>query len=55
MATVHTDESIMPKNKKTWSSWNYRVEEKNGKLIPTTNMYFKKCSELLKKNGILAL
>jgi len=35
-ATVHTDESIMPKNKKVWSSWNYRIEERDGKQIPTT-------------------
>src|SRR6185437_4514213 len=32
IATLHTDEAIMPKNKRVWSSWNYRVEEKNGKL-----------------------
>jgi predicted NAD/FAD-binding protein len=36
MATVHTDESVMPKTKKTWSSWNYRIEERNGKLVPST-------------------
>lgn len=36
IATVHTDTSIMPKNKKVWSSWNYRVGEVNGKQIPTT-------------------
>jgi predicted NAD/FAD-binding protein len=36
MAAVHTDESVMPKNKRTWSSWNYRIEERNGGLIPTT-------------------
>lgn len=35
-ATVHTDESIMPKSKKVWSSWNYRIEEKNGAKIPST-------------------
>lgn len=35
-ATVHTDESVMPKNKRTWSSWNYRIEEQSGKHIPTT-------------------
>ncbi|MCW3076167.1 MAG: transhydrogenase subunit alpha [Bacteroidetes bacterium] len=34
-ATVHTDENIMPKNKRTWSSWNYRIEEKNGVQIPS--------------------
>lgn len=35
-ATVHTDESVMPKNKRTWSSWNYRIEERDGKQVPTT-------------------
>lgn len=41
-ATVHTDESIMPKNKKTWSSWNYRIDKNNSPFskgvrgIPTT-------------------
>ncbi len=30
-ATVNTDESVMPKNKKTWSSWNYRIEERTDK------------------------
>ncbi|MCW3070565.1 MAG: transhydrogenase subunit alpha [Bacteroidetes bacterium] len=35
-ATVHTDESVMPKSKLTWSSWNYRIEERNGQLVPTT-------------------
>lgn len=35
-ATVHTDESVMPKNKRSWSSWNYRIEERNGKQVPTT-------------------
>jgi predicted NAD/FAD-binding protein len=35
-ATVHTDESIMPKTKKVWSSWNYRIVNKNQKQEPTT-------------------
>lgn len=35
-ATVHTDSSIMPKNKKVWSSWNYSIEQVNSQLIPTT-------------------
>ena len=30
IATVHTDESVMPKKKNIWSSWNY-VTEKNNK------------------------
>lgn len=36
IATVHTDETVMPRNKKVWSSWNYRVENVDGKLLPTT-------------------
>ncbi len=36
LATVHTDESIMPKARAAWSSWNYRIEEHNGQQVPTT-------------------
>lgn len=35
-ATVHTDESIMPRLKSVWSSWNYRIEKQNGKDTPST-------------------
>lgn len=35
-ATVHTDESVMPKTRRTWSSWNYRIEARNGKPVPST-------------------
>ncbi|MCE3260653.1 MAG: amine oxidase, flavin-containing, partial [Bacteroidetes bacterium] len=35
-AVAHWDESVMPKNRRTWSSWNYRIEERDGKQIPTT-------------------
>lgn len=35
-ATVHTDDSIMPKNKKVWSSWNYRIAKKNETELPST-------------------
>lgn len=36
VATLHTDESVMPKTKKAWSSWNYRIENKNGHLATST-------------------
>lgn len=36
VAAVHTDESVMPKTRATWSSWNYRIEERNGVAVPTT-------------------
>jgi uncharacterized protein len=51
IATVHTDESLMPKNKTTWSSWNYRIEEKNGKLIPTTIYWMNSLQQVSKKKN----
>jgi len=36
IATIHTDETLMPKTKRAWSSWNYRMIEQEGKLIPST-------------------
>lgn len=48
-ATVHTDESIMPKTKSTWSSWNYRIEERAGKQIPTT-IYWMNCLQGVSEN-----
>jgi predicted NAD/FAD-binding protein len=35
-ATLHTDESIMPKTKLAWASWNYRIQNESGKLNPST-------------------
>ena len=29
IAVLHTDENVMPKNKKIWSSWNSKVDSKN--------------------------
>lgn len=36
VATVHTDESVMPKLKSVWSSWNYSIGKQNGEDTPTT-------------------
>jgi predicted NAD/FAD-binding protein len=41
-ATLHTDESIMPKAKLAWSSWNYRIQTQGGKLLPST-IYWMNC------------
>jgi len=30
LATIHTDESVMPRARLAWSSWNYRVEDTPG-------------------------
>ncbi|WP_295664574.1 FAD-dependent oxidoreductase [uncultured Mucilaginibacter sp.] len=35
-AVLHTDESIMPKAKLAWASWNYRIEMQKGKPLPST-------------------
>jgi len=50
-ATVHTDENVMPKTKLTWSSWNYRIEERNGKLIPTTVYWMNSLQGVSKKKN----
>jgi predicted NAD/FAD-binding protein len=39
VATLHTDASVMPRAKRAWSSWNYRVERRNGELLPSTVYY----------------
>ena len=49
IATVHTDISIMPKIKKVWSSWNYRVETVNGKHIPTTIYWMNRLQNVSEK------
>lgn len=51
IATVHTDEAVMPKTKKTWSSWNYRIEERSGKLIPTTIYWMNSLQQVSKKKN----
>ncbi len=33
LATVHTDKSIMPKTKRAWSSWNYRMDNKHASTV----------------------
>ncbi|MBL7930556.1 MAG: FAD-dependent oxidoreductase, partial [Bacteroidia bacterium] len=51
IAVVHTDERVMPKNKKTWSSWNYRIEEIEGKRIPTTIYWMNSLQGVSKKKN----
>lgn len=50
-ATVHTDESVMPKTKKTWSSWNYRIEARNGQLVPTTIYWMNSLQQVSEKKN----
>jgi predicted NAD/FAD-binding protein len=50
-ATIHTDESIMPKIRSTWSSWNYRIEERNGKQVPTTIYWMNSLQQVSKRKN----
>lgn len=41
--TVHTDTKFMPKTRRCWASWNYRIESgPNGELLPQTH-YWMNC------------
>jgi uncharacterized protein len=51
IATLHTDESVMPKTKLTWSSWNYRIEQKDGKLLPSTIYWMNSLQDVSKKKN----
>ncbi len=51
IATVHTDESIMPKTKLTWSSWNYRIETRNGVQVPSTIYWMNSLQGVSKKKN----
>ncbi len=36
IATLHSDDKVMPRVRKAWSAWNYRVQPVKGKLTATT-------------------
>ncbi|TGK04034.1 NADP transhydrogenase subunit alpha [Leptospira semungkisensis] len=48
IATLHTDDSVMPKTKSTWSSWNYRMDKIAGKIRPHT-IYWMNCLQDVSK------
>jgi predicted NAD/FAD-binding protein len=48
-AVLHTDSSIMPKAKLAWSSWNYRIELKNGHQVPSTIYWMNRLQHVSKK------
>jgi uncharacterized protein len=40
IATVHTDASFMPRTRRCWASWNYRIDaDDEGRLLPTTHYW----------------
>ncbi len=53
---LHTDTSVMPKTKRVWSSWNYRMEEKEGKLHASTIYWMNSLQRVSdKKNYFVSL
>lgn len=52
VALLHTDEAVMPKTKRTWSSWNYRIDkEQSGKLSPATIYWMNSLQQVSKKRN----
>ncbi|HTB06896.1 MAG TPA: FAD-dependent oxidoreductase [Bacteroidia bacterium] len=53
---LHTDESVMPKNKRVWSSWNYRMEEKYKQMHASTIYWMNSLQKVSqKKNYFVSL
>lgn len=50
-ATLHTDHSVMPKTKKAWSSWNYRIEPKDTKVKTSTIYYMNSLQQVSDKQN----
>ncbi len=46
IATLHTDSSLMPKNKLTWSAWNYRIDEINNEKVPHCIYYMNRLQNI---------
>ena len=48
IATLHTDESVMPKTKRAWSSWNYRIDKD---LNPSTIYWMNSLQQVSEKKN----
>ncbi len=40
LATLHTDESVMPKAERAWASWNYRIDQGEPNKPKTSTIYW---------------
>jgi predicted NAD/FAD-binding protein len=46
-ATLHTDDSFMPRARRCWASWNYRMDQAAaGQLLPTTHYWMNSLQEV---------
>lgn len=52
VALLHTDESVMPKTKRAWSSWNYRIDKNSkGEMIPSTVYWMNSLQQVSKRKN----
>ena len=52
LATLHTDDSVMPKKKRAWSSWNYRIDAgRDGLPAPSTVYYMNSLQQVSTKKA----
>jgi predicted NAD/FAD-binding protein len=47
-ATLHTDDSVMPRKKLAWSSWNYRTERIENKLVSSCTYWMNSLQDVSK-------
>lgn len=51
-AVVHTDESFMPKTRRCWASWNYRIDEtKDGRTRASTHYWMNSLQGVSRKKN----
>jgi uncharacterized protein len=50
-AVLHTDENMMPKTKLAWSSWNYRIQKQEDKLLPSTIYWMNSLQQVSKRKN----
>jgi uncharacterized protein len=52
IAKLHMDEHVMPRNRKLWSSWNYRIEaDVRGAVKPSTIYYMNSLQKVSRKQN----
>jgi len=52
LATLHTDASVMPRTKRCWSAWNYRIDyDANGKICPATIYWMNRLQGVSKRQN----
>lgn len=49
MTTLHTDASIMPRTRRAWSSWNYRIKQVENRIMPSTIYFMNKLQHVSRK------